>query len=77
MATSIHSSRHQLLRKLLIEQRSKAGLTQQAVADLLDRPQSFVSKYESGERDLSVIDLVEIAEAVGFDAGTLVRKVAG
>jgi len=77
MATSIHSPRHQLLRKLLVEQRSKNGLTQQALADLLGRPQSFVSKYENGERDLSVVDLVELAKAMGFDAGTLVRKVAG
>lgn len=76
MATSIHSPRHQLLRKLLVEQRAKAGLTQQALAERLGRPQSFVSKYENGERDLSVVDLVEIAEAIGIDAGGMVRKLA-
>lgn len=76
MATSIHSTRHQLLRKLLVEQRAKSGLSQQALADKLGRPQSFVSKYENGERDLSVVDFVELAKAIGFDPGSMIRKVA-
>jgi len=34
----------------MVDTRKRAGLTQQEVADHLDRPQSFVAKYEGGER---------------------------
>lgn len=48
----------------LINARKRQGLTQQAVADLLGKPQSFVSKYESGERRLDVVEFIQIAKAL-------------
>lgn len=48
----------------LIAARKRQGLTQQAVADLLDKPQSFVSKYESGERRLDVVEFCQIAKVL-------------
>lgn len=59
---------------MLIEERRERGLTQMEVAERLKRPQSYVSKYESGERKISVIDLIEISWAIGFDAGKFVRQ---
>ena len=56
---------YQLLLGWLIEARKGAGLTQQQVADKLGRPQSFVAKYEGGERRLDVVELVEIAQVLG------------
>ena len=44
------------------------GLTQQFVEDKLGRPQSFVAKYEQGERRLDVIELVVVCDLVGADA---------
>lgn len=75
MARSVHnSSNYQNLCRMLIEERRSRGLTQIDVARMLKRPQSFVSKYESGERRITVIDFMEIAHAIGFDAGKFIRK---
>lgn len=74
MATSIHSARHQLFRDMLIEERKRKALTQWEVADRLQRPQSFVSKYEIGERELSVLDFLDIAQAIGFEPAGFVRQ---
>jgi hypothetical protein len=43
----------------------EANLTQVAVARQLARPQSFVSKCESGERRVDVVELQEFARLYG------------
>jgi hypothetical protein len=48
------------LQTLLRQVRLEAGLAQEEVAARLERPQSFVSKYETGERRLDVLDLREV-----------------
>lgn len=48
--------------------RKAAGLTQQALARKLRRPQSFVSKYETAEQRLDVVEFVEVTRALGIDA---------
>ena len=53
------------LRSLLRSIRTEAGLTQTDVARRLKQPQSFVSKYESGERRLDVLELREVCRAIG------------
>ncbi|MDX8029392.1 helix-turn-helix transcriptional regulator [Lentzea sp. BCCO 10_0856] len=64
MDKSIYSAAYQRLCALLREIRTEAGLTQVQVAERLDEPQSFVSKYESGERRLDVVELRLVAEAL-------------
>lgn len=61
-------------RKALVKARKEAGLTQAALAAKLGRPQSFISKYENGERRLDVVEFVEVAEAIGFDATKFLTK---
>ena len=73
MSKSIHSPAHQALRDLLIDARKKAGLTQHEVAEALSRPQSFVAKYEGGERRLDVIEFIAIARVVGLDPAATIR----
>jgi len=58
---------------LLVAGRIDAGLTQEEVAARLNRPQSFVSKYESGERRLDVVELIEVGEAIGLDVRGLIE----
>lgn len=55
------------LRELLVEARKRAHLTQAALAERLSRPQSFVSKYERGERRLDVVEFGDVARAIGLD----------
>lgn len=66
MKKSVHGEAQQVLQELLIEARKKAGLTQQQLADRLDKPQSFVAKYENGERRLDVVEFLIISIEVPF-----------
>lgn len=74
MAKSIYSKRYRQFLDLLIQARKDADLTQVEVASRLDRPQSFVSKYENGERRLDVVEFLDVAKAIDFDAVKLMRK---
>ncbi len=58
---SVHSARYKAFLAQLRRARLEAGLTQAQVAKALGRPQSFVSKCESGERRLDVVELEEFA----------------
>lgn len=69
---SIYSAEYQQLCTLLRQLRQDAGLTQMQVAERLDVPQSFVSKYEAGERRLDVIELRYVAEALGHSLAAVV-----
>jgi transcriptional regulator with XRE-family HTH domain len=70
---SVHSPEQQLLRELLIAAREKAELTQHKLARRLGTHQSFVAKYEGGERRLDVIEFIAIARAIGADPQRLLR----
>ncbi|WP_100523977.1 helix-turn-helix domain-containing protein [Mycobacteroides abscessus] len=72
MEKSLYSEQYQQLCAVLRELRRAAGLTQVEVAKRLDVPQSFVSKYESGERRLDVIELRHVAEAIGTTLQTVI-----
>jgi transcriptional regulator with XRE-family HTH domain len=71
---SIYSAEYQQLCVLLRALRREAGLTQVEIAKRLDVPQSFVSKYETGERRLDVIELRHVAEAIGLTLETLISR---
>lgn len=61
-------------RALLRQLRSDAGLRQSELAQRLGRPQSYVSKYEAGERRLDILELRDICDAVGVPLQELVRR---
>lgn len=73
---SLRTPEHKKLISLLTAAREKAGLTQQQLADRLGKPQSFVAKYEGGERRIDVVEFLTIAQALNFDPARAVREVA-
>jgi transcriptional regulator with XRE-family HTH domain len=60
-----HRHRYSQFLGKLKQARAEAGLTQVEVAGRLKRPQSFVSKIESGERRVDVVELSELAKLYG------------
>ena len=70
---SIYSARHKRLRELLSQERRRAGLTQVELSRVLRRPQSFVSKIETGERRLDIVELLEILARLGVDPARFLR----
>lgn len=75
MPKSAFTRRHEHFRKLLVEARQAAGLTQVALAKKLGRPQSFVSKCERGERRLDVIEFIDVARALAIDPAQVVTNI--
>ena len=63
--STVHSPRYRQFLKKLRAARLEAGFTQQEVARSLRRPQSFVSKCESGERRVDVVELERFARLYG------------
>jgi transcriptional regulator with XRE-family HTH domain len=61
----IHSNGHQKLCDLIRRTREAKGITQIALADKLAVPQSFVSKVETGERRLDILELRAVCLALG------------
>lgn len=68
------STPQERLLTLLRSVRLEAGLRQRDLADQLHRPQSYVSKYESGERRLDLFELSAICVAVGISLEEFVRR---
>jgi len=62
MYKSIHSIKYKKILKKIIKARKEAGYTQNQVAKLLGRPQSYISKIEIGERRIDLVELMEFAK---------------
>ncbi|WP_312015358.1 helix-turn-helix domain-containing protein [Bradyrhizobium ottawaense] len=73
MQKSLRSAQHARLIELLVAARQQAGVRQHALAKKLGRPQSFIAKYEGGERRIDVVEFVAIAQALGVDRLKLFR----
>lgn len=74
MAASTPDQEHYVIRDLLRRLRADAALRQIDMAERLGRPQSFVSKYESGERRLDVLELREVCVALGITLSNFVDQ---
>ena len=76
MARTFDSPRHKALRDFLVEKRKKAGLRQVDLAKRLKRRQDYVSYVETGQKLVEVVELMEWAEAIGFDARDTIKALA-
>lgn len=72
MTNKLWDIRRKALQNILKQARTDACITQQELAALLDRPQSYVSKYESGERRLDFIEVLDICDALEVAPGKVI-----
>jgi transcriptional regulator with XRE-family HTH domain len=77
MDKALGSSEHHRLTELLRSTRERAGLRQVDVAEALGVPQSFISKFETGERRLDLVELAQVCEALGTTLIAFVAEFVG
>lgn len=75
MVRTLRSKGHLALIEALRSARLEAGLTQTQLSNKLRRPQSFVAKYENGERKVEVVEFVLISAAIGCDPHKVIEVV--
>lgn len=71
MASSVFRPEYKLFRQRLVQARQNAQITQTQLADLLGKPQSYISKYENGERRLDVIEFLDVCNALSVEATSI------
>lgn len=74
LSRTLGSPRHRALIDLIIQERKAVGLTQVQVAKKLRRYQSYVTLFETGQRRIDVVEFMDIADAIGFDAPATIRR---
>jgi transcriptional regulator with XRE-family HTH domain len=74
MEKNVHTERQKLLSAMLKDERLSAKLTQEQLAKQLSVPQSFVAKYELGERRLDILELFDVLESIGADKLNFIQR---
>ncbi|HEY8606314.1 MAG TPA: helix-turn-helix transcriptional regulator [Noviherbaspirillum sp.] len=77
MPNPIHDVRYQVFREMLAEIRVRKGMLQSDVAEKLGKNQSFVSKYERGERRLDFPEFLDVADVLGIEVTEFVDAYRG
>ena len=73
MPNPIHDPSYVLFREMLTEARLTKGILQSVIAEKLGKNQSFVSKYERGERRLDLPEFLDIAEALEINVVDFIK----
>jgi transcriptional regulator with XRE-family HTH domain len=76
MRKSVYTRAYKELRAQLVAARHAAGMTQHQLAHKLGKTQSFVAKFEGGERRLDVVEFLEIARVLKLDVKAFLATVA-
>lgn len=74
MATTPYDAAYVVLRELLKVCRESKGLSQVQLARKLKVPQSYISKYETGERRLDFVETLEICTALEIDPAAFIQE---
>ena len=75
MSRTTFTDPYRELLRLLVEARNEAAIRQSDLADRLGKPQSYVSKYERGERRLDLVEFLLITRAIGVDHTQIIDRV--
>lgn len=71
----LRTVRHRRLIEELAAARRAAGMSQRALAERLKRSDSYISKFEAGERRLEVCEFIELCEVIGADPAQLISRI--
>jgi len=71
---SIHTTQQKRLLALLRDLRLESGLTQADLGSRIQKDQTFISKYESGERRLDILELRALCGAIGISLEEFARR---
>jgi transcriptional regulator with XRE-family HTH domain len=74
MKKILRSPEQLALQEMLKEARRRANLTQEVLGSKIGKPQSFVAKYEAGERLLNVIEFLFVLNALGVEPGDFISE---
>lgn len=72
----LERQKYEYLRSELKKARLEAGLLQSQLGTMLKKPQSYVSKVESGERSLDVIEFLSYLKGMGLDPIKWLKKIS-
>lgn len=73
MTTTIYTKEHKYLVEQLKKARQEAGLDQEGVAKLLSKTQSYISKIESGQRRIDLVQLKKFAKIYKKDINFFIK----
>ncbi len=71
----VTSASYQAAVQVVVHARRQSGLSQRDLADRLGKPRSFVSKIESRERRIDIVEFIALARALGVTPEDLLRGV--
>lgn len=74
MTKTIYSKDHKFVVEQLKKARIAAGLDQKKAAELLGKTQSYISKVESGQRRIDIVQLKEFAKIYKKEVDFFIKK---
>ncbi|GAH70322.1 unnamed protein product [marine sediment metagenome] len=74
MSKTIYSENHRYIIKRLKKARKEADLSQKQVAKILHKTQSYISKIESGQRRIDIVQLKELARIYKKSLNFFIKK---
>ena len=73
MTKGLYTPNYKLFLERLRNARKQANLTQEQVSKIINKPQSFVSKSESGERRIDAMEAAEFARVYKTSLDHLIK----
>ena len=71
----LERQKYEFLRSELRKARLDADLPQSDLASILKKPQSYISKVESGERSMDIIEFVDYCNGLGLEPSKWLKKI--
>ena len=72
----LERQKYEFFRSELKKARLSSGLLQKDLAKLHNRPQSYISKIESGERSIGVVEFINYCHVVGIDSTKFLKNIS-